>query len=334
MGVLHDDAAAQLRAARDTHAGKQDAVRDRALDEAAVGNEAVFHMRVLAVIGADIRALLRAHRPLSREERGARQRFQHIHAGGEIVRDRVHAHSVARVQEHVHRAAARKIGKQSVAVEEGAVFLRAEIEHGEQHVLVDDVGLHGGKPRIGRGARDELRDAAVRIRKKAVVLTRDVPVPADGRDAAAARLMLRDGGGEVEIAHDVRRHEHDLRLRNGAHIGDDRVERLRRAGIVAVRVHTERRQQMQTPAAARQVPRLAAAEMVEQGLIVPLHDDADAVHARVGERRERKVDQPVAPAERQGCIRAPARQIAEPRRAAIRVNDTMNFTHTCTSAPS
>ena len=96
----------------------------------------------------------------------------------------------------------------------------------------------------------------------------------------------------------------------------------------------ERRQQMQTPAAARQIPRLAAAEMVEQGLIVPLHDDADAVHARVGQRRERKVDQPVAPAERQGCIRAPARQIAEPRRAAIRVNDTMNFTHTCTSAPS
>ena len=53
------------------------------------------------------------------------------------------------MQEHVHRSAVRKIGKQSVAVEEGAVFLRAEIEHGEQHVLVDDVGLHGGEPRIG-----------------------------------------------------------------------------------------------------------------------------------------------------------------------------------------
>ena len=219
-------------------------------------------------------------------------------------------------------------------MEAGAVFLRAELEHGEQHVLVDDVDLHGGEPRIGRGARDELRDAAVRIRKEAMVLTRDVPVPADGRDAAAARLMLRDGGGEVEIAHDVRRHEHDLLLRNGAHIGDDRVERLRRAGIVAAGVGAERRQQMQAPAAARQVPRLAAAEMVEQGLIVPLHDDADAVHARVGQRRERKVDQPVAPAKRQGRIRAPARQVTEPRRAAIRVNDTMNFTHTCTSAPS
>ena len=63
---------------------------------------------------------------------------------------------------------------------------------------------------------------------------------------------------------------------------------------------------MQTPAAARQIPRLAAAEMVEQGLIVPLHDDADAVHTRVRERRERKVDQPVAPAERQGCTRVAA----------------------------
>ena len=323
-----------MRPARDAHAAEQDAVRDRALDEAAVGHEAVFHVRVLAVVRAHVRALFRAHRAVGREERGARQRFQHIHAGGKIVRDRVHAHGVAPVQEHIHRAAAAEIFEQPVAVEMEAVFLRAEIEDAEQDVLIDDVDLHRGDARAGRRARDELRDAAALIREIAVVLPGDGVFAADGRDAAAGGVVLRDGGGEVEIADDIRRHEHDLRLRNIAHIGDDRVERLGRAGIVAARVHTERRQQVQPAAAARQVPRLAAAEVVEQGLIVPLHDDADAVHARVRERRERKVDQPVAPAKRQRCVRAVARQVPEPRGAVICVNDAVYFAHACTSAPS
>ena len=80
--------------------------------------------------------------------------------------------------------------------------------------------------------------------------------------------MLRDGGGEVEVADDVRRHEHDLGLRNVAHVGNDRIERLGRAGIVAARVDAERRQQVQPAAAARQVPCLAAAEVVKQRLII------------------------------------------------------------------
>ena len=323
-----------MRPARDAHAAKQDAVRDRALDEAAVGHKAVFHVRVLAVVRAHVRALLRAHRAVSREERCARVRIEHIHAGSKIVRDRVHAHGVARVQEYVHRAAAAEVFKQPVAVEVEAVFLRAEIEDREQDVLIDDVDLHRGDARAGRRARDELRDAAVRVREVAVVLPCDGAAAADGRDAAAGGVMLRDGGGKVEIADDVRRHEHDLRLRNIAHVGNDRVERLGRACIVAARIDAERRQQVQPAAAARQIPRLAAAEVVEQGLIVPLHDDADAVHARVRERRERKVDQPVAPAKRQRCVRAVARQVPKPRGAVICVNDAVYLAHACTSAPS
>ena len=323
-----------MRPARDAHAAKQDAVRDRALDKAAVGHEAVFHVRVLAVVRAHVRALLRAHRALGREQRCARQRFQHIHAGGKIVRDRVHVHGVARVQEHVHRAAAPEIFKQPVAVEVEAVFLRAEIEHTEQDVLIDDVDLHGGDARAGRRAGNQLRNAAVLVREVAMVLSGDDTVAADGRDAAAGGIVLRDGGGKVEIADDIRRHEHDLRLRDIPHVGNDRVERLGRAGIVAARVHAERRQQVQPAAAARQIPRLAAAEVVEQGLIVPLHDDADAVHTRVRERRERKVDQPVAPAKRQRCVRAVARQVPKPRGAVICVNDAVYLAHACTSAPS
>ena len=144
VGILHEDAVFHHRAGRHAHAAEEDGVLDGAFDVAAVGDEAVFHARLLAVIGAHVGALFRADRAVSREEIAARAGLEHGHAGAVIVGNGVDALQEALVLKQVDLAAVGQIGREAVRMEVEAVGRLAAVQKLQQHVLADDIDLRGG----------------------------------------------------------------------------------------------------------------------------------------------------------------------------------------------
>ena len=91
-------------------------------------------------------------------------------------------------------------------------------------------------------------------------------------------------------------------------------------------------QQAQPAPAAGEVPILPAAQVVQQGLVIPLHDDAHIAHAGVGHAGEGEVDEPVATAEGERGAGPLAHQLPQAGRGQIRINDAGQFRHFCTSS--
>ena len=73
----------------------------------------------------------------------------------------------------------------------------------------------------------------------------------------------------------------------------------------------ERGQDAQTAGFAVEIPGLAAADMVEQGLVIALHDNADVADAGIDHGGEGQVDQAVPAAEGQGSRGAMGNQITQ-----------------------
>ena len=189
----------------------------------------------------------------------------------------------------------------------------AFVHYAQKSILIDDVSLKRGDALAGIGAVEQkLFDHAVIVDDIAVVAAGKLTGGADGRDLRAGLRMLVHGGGEVDVCAYAAEQERDMLLRNVTHIGGDGVERLDGAGVVAAVIfrQAERRQHTQPAVAAAHVPVLAAADMVEQGLVVALHDDADVAYTGVHHGGEGKVDKTVASAERKGRRGAAADKLA------------------------
>ena len=105
--------------------------------------------------------------------------------------------------------------------------------------------------------------------------------------------------------------QHQVFLVRTADVLHDGVERVDVAAVYArIVLGGERREHEQTVALAVQIPLLAGAEMVHQGMIVLLRDETDVPDAGVDEIRKHEVDDAVPSAERNGGDGAAQNEIA------------------------
>ena len=108
--------------------------------------------------------------------------------------------------------------------------------------------------------------------------------------------MVLDQFVEVDGAQNAAVHEDDvlfLGILQEAHGG---AQRLQLAAIARVVIRRVRRQELEAALFQVQVPLLAGADMVHQGLVVVLRDDADMTDAGIGHIGQGKVDLTVAAA--------------------------------------
>ena len=133
---------------------------------------------------------------------------------------------------------------------------------------------------------------------------------------------------EVEVHGKVAVDKVDVVLLDIADVALHGEQRVYGADIPAhAALAAEGRQKAQAAALAAHVPLLAAADVVQQRLVVLLHDDADVVHARVLQRGERKVYEPVPPRKWQGRRGAAHYQLVEPDRGAVSEDYSVQIDH-------
>ena len=134
---------------------------------------------------------------------------------------------------------------------------------------------------------------------------------------------------EVQVHGEAAADEVDVVLLDVPYVALDGEQRVDDADIVAAAgaLAAEGREQAQSAALAAHVPLLAAADVVQQRLVILLHDDAHVVHAGVLQRGEREVYEPVAPRKGQGRRGAARNQLVESGLSAVRKNQSVKIDH-------
>ena len=157
--------------------------------------------------------------------------------------------------------------------------------------------------------------------------------------------------GDVRAAFDVRvQHLLQRQIDDKVAVGQDdvllpdlvqvRPHARERLHLAAEFLHAELarvgkgRQQLETAVLARHVPRLAAADVVEQALIVAVQHNADVCDARARHVGEHEVDHAVAPAERHRAGHARFGQLAKAGSLFIGKDDAVQSVHRTVSFPS
>ena len=224
------------------------------------------------------------------------------------------------VDDNAHLAAVGQIARQAVLVEAVLVARKARVHHLKQGILVDDIAFERGDAfAIGGAVEEDLLDKAVFADNIAVGQAVGQLIGADRSHRVAAAHMLFHQRDEIDVGAQIAEHQHDVLLGNVADVLAHGVESFHRAGVVALVVlgQTERRQDAQAAGLAVEIPGLAAADVVEQGLIIALHDDADVADAGIDHGGEGQVDQAVAAAEGQRSRRAVGDEITQSGVGAI-----------------
>ena len=141
--------------------------------------------------------------------------------------------------------------------------------------------------------------------------------------------MRMHHGAQVEVHGQAAADEVDIVLLDVPYVALDGEQRVDDADIVplARALAAEGRQKAQSAALAAHVPLLAAADVVEQRLVVLLHDDAHVAHAGVLQRGERKVYEPIASRKGQRRRGAARDQLVEPGLSAVRKNQSVKIDH-------
>ena len=154
-------------------------------------------------------------------------------------------------------------------------------------------------------------------------------VGADGGDRSAGLAVLLHGLGQVDVGAHVAQHQHKVLGVDVLDVGADRDQSFHGAGVVAAVVlgQTEGGQHSQTAGTARHIPGFAAAQVVEQGLVVALHNDAHIDDAGVAHGGEGEVDDSVSAAEGQGRGGAHADELTQSRVSVVSENKTVEILH-------
>ena len=144
-------------------------------------------------------------------------------------------------------------------------------------------------------------------------------------DMLAEHFLIIDIDDDVAVGHD------DVFLARAAQVaevGAQRVEHaLVNAGIIP---REERRQNKQAVVLAVQVPFLAAAEMIHEGMIIPLRNHADVARAGIDQAGHLKVDHAIASHDGQRRHGAGERQFAQKLIVFAGIDKTHQILHSNT----
>ena len=140
--------------------------------------------------------------------------------------------------------------------------------------------------------------------------------------------MLANHVVKVAVVDDVGAGQHDPFLLGAGQIGAVGAQGVQRAGVNAdVLTGQEGRKHLQTVVLTVQVPFLAGADMVHQGVVVLLHDNADVLHSAVDHAGNEEVDHTIAAGHGQSGNRAVQRQVTKARIIFAGVNNTHYILH-------
>ena len=157
-------------------------------------------------------------------------------------------------------------------------------------------------------------------------------VGADGGHLRAAGKVQRTNGGKVDVGGEVARREDDVFMRYALDIGAHPAQCLHAAAEASLGFRQpEGRQKPQSAGMPVEIPFPPAGEMVEQALIIPVHNDTEVTHTGVGHGGEHKVDEPIAPAKGDGGGVAVGHQCAKLRVGAQRIENALHIVHVCPS---
>ena len=130
-------------------------------------------------------------------------------------------------------------------------------------------------------------------------------VCADSGDFGIRFFVDTAGFPQVDVCTQVADHEDDVFCGDIFNVRSNRVERFDSAGIIpsVVSGKTERRKHPQPAGTAAHIPGLAGSQMIEQRLVVPLHNHTDINNTGIPKGRQSKVNQAVTAAnwKRRGC---------------------------------
>ena len=153
-------------------------------------------------------------------------------------------------------------------------------------------------------------------------------------DVRAAVLMIRHKLRDIRVVDDVGVAQHQIFLLGAGEIvgvGAQRIQHTRvHANILA---RQERRQHLEAVILPVQIPLLAGADVIHQGVIILLHDDADVLDAAVDHRGQQEVNDAVATAHRQRRDGAGQGQLAQIGVIFAGVDNTHYVFHFLTSFP-
>ena len=198
----------------------------------------------------------------------------------------------------------------------GALVLGVLLQRLDQQVCVEDVDAHGREVRVGlRGLLGELEDLLVLVGRQDAEAGRLLPGHGHDRDGQVrvVALVVVEHLLVVHVVQLVAREDEDVL---GVVLLDE--AQVLRHGVSGARVPGAtglggvRRQDEQAPVALVQVPGAAGAQVVVQEIRPVLSQDANGVDAGVGAVGQRKVDDAILPAERDGGLGDFLREDAEP----------------------
>ena len=289
------------------------------LDAAAVSDQAVVHLSLIAVVGRRFILDARQDRTGALEYLVANVLVEHIHVGAEVIRgildlDRIFVEQIA-----CYRAVDQCTG-QELALEVDAVMGHAVGQHMDEVLAVHDVDAE----------RNVLALAFVRVADADIdrfLLAIELNIGGErrillllGADHGQIRtrfLVALDNLVERNVGDDVAvRDDNVVRL-----VLLEEVDRAgQRVDLAAVLAGHERRRLLgigirrkdgDARVLAGQVPVLRVADMVDEGLILVLHQDADAVDAGVHHVGQHEVYDAVASAPLDCGDRAVLGQLAQ-----------------------
>ena len=316
LRVLHDDGVLHHSALGDLDAAEEDGVDDGALDDAAVGHQGVGALALVVVAGGHVVADLGVDRALRREQLAAHlvvlQRHVEVEVGldGVDLRGQVGVLIAADLERAVVDGALHDVAVEVVQAVGGRLLHQLA-----QQLAAGDVDLHertlaGGHHRADLHAGDGLVFVHGDVGGVLGVGALEAPRVHEG-DVRAGVDVLLDGLGEVRVVDGVAVGHHDVLLGGQAQEVAVGVERVQKARVHAHVLARQERRENGEALLAVEVPLAAGADVVHQGLVVLLGDDADVLDAGVHHGRELEVDDAVTARDRERGDRAKAGQFTE-----------------------
>ena len=147
-------------------------------------------------------------------------------------------------------------------------------------------------------------------------------------DVRVGLLMLTDHGLKVHVEDHVAVGEQGKALLGAAQIIEVGAQRVQNAEVFAAGLlRDEGGQEEQAVVAGVQIPLLAGAEVVHQGAIVALHDDAHVAHAGIDHAGKDEVHHAIAARERQRRHRALVGQFPQGQIVLVGIDDAHHVLH-------
>ena len=191
------------------------------------------------------------------------------------------------MHEDTDLSAAIQIAQHGITMEVQTVRLLAQFHHLQKEMFGNDIGLqrsHSGS--ADSMVKNQFLGKSIGTGHEMRAGGRRCYTGADGGDIRPGAQVLLDSSFQIDIGSQVAVHQNHMALGNVMDVSGNRIQCLDGAQIVSgvILGKTEGREHAQSAVAAAHIPVFAASQMIQQGLVVLLHDHTDIIDTGIGKR--------------------------------------------------